>query len=105
MQYHSTRGLAPAVDSAEAVLTGLAPDGGLYMPMDLPEFDWQKCVSGDTLSMATQILSAFLPDIPEMEISSLLPPATPSALKTMVNSSAGNSSPLMVRVLFSLASK
>ena len=67
MQYHSTRGLAPAVDSAEAVLTGLAPDGGLYMPQVLPEFDWEKCVNGDTLSMATQILSAFLPDIPEME--------------------------------------
>ena len=67
MQYHSTRGLAPAVDSAAAVLNGLAPDGGLYMPVAIPEFDWRKCVRSDTLSMATQILSAFLPDIPEME--------------------------------------
>ena len=67
MQYHSTRGLAPKVDSAAAVLTGLAPDGGLYLPVGLPEFDWKECVRSDTLSMATQILSAFLPDIPEME--------------------------------------
>ena len=66
MQYHSTRGLAPRVDSAAAVLNGLAPDGGLYMPVDIPEFDWRKCVRSDTLSMAEQILSAFLPDIPEM---------------------------------------
>jgi threonine synthase len=66
MQYHSTRGLAPEVDSADAVLTGLAPDGGLYLPVELPAFDWQSCVRGDTLSMATKILSAFLPDIPEM---------------------------------------
>ena len=66
MQYHSTRGLAPEVDSADAVLTGLAPDGGLYLPVRLPEFDWQSCVRGDTLSMATRILSAFLPDIPDM---------------------------------------
>ena len=66
MQFISTRGLAPDVDSAAAVLTGLAPDGGLYLPVRLPDFDWQKCVRSDTLSMATQILSTFLPDIPEM---------------------------------------
>ena len=67
MQYHSTRGNAPAVDSAQAVLTGLASDGGLYLPEQIPVFDWKTCVSSDTFSMATQILSAFLPDIPNME--------------------------------------
>ena len=67
MQYHSTRGLAPSVDSADAVLLGLASDGGLYLPQSVPAFDWQKCVAKDTMGMATQILSTFLPDIPEME--------------------------------------
>ncbi len=67
MQYHSTRGASPAVDSAQAVLTGLAPDGGLYLPEQIPSFDWQKCVASDTMEMACQILSAFLPDIPNME--------------------------------------
>ncbi len=67
MQYHSTRGMAPSVDSAQAVLKGLAPDGGLYLPESIPSFDWKACVGSDTLSMATQILSAFLPDIPDME--------------------------------------
>lgn len=66
MQYHSTRSDTPCVDSAQAVLNGLAPDGGLYMPLALPEFDWKACLKGDTLSMATDILSALLPDIPEM---------------------------------------
>ena len=66
MQYHSTRGASPAVSSADAVLRGLAPDGGLYMPEAIPAFDWKACVASDTLGMATQILSAFLPDIPEM---------------------------------------
>ena len=41
MDYISTRGLSPAVDSAQAVLSGLAPDGGLYMPEAIPAFDWQ----------------------------------------------------------------
>ena len=66
MQYHSTRGFAPEVDSAQAVLNGLAPDGGLYLPCRLPAFDWEKCVRKDTLGMAEMILSAFLPDIPDM---------------------------------------
>jgi len=66
MQYHSTRGSAPCVDSADAVLLGLANDGGLYLPQQIPAFDWKACVASDTLSMAEQILSAFLPDIPEM---------------------------------------
>ena len=67
MQYHSTRGASPAVDSAQAVLTGLAPDGGLYLPEQIPAFDWQKCVASDTMEMAHQILSAFLPDISNMD--------------------------------------
>src|SRR5207249_8966594 len=32
MKYRSTAGKAPRVSLREAVLRGLAPDGGLYMP-------------------------------------------------------------------------
>ena len=67
MQYRSTRGQSPEVDSAQAVLTGLAPDGGLYLPLELPDFCWKTCVRCDTLDMAGMILSAFLPDIPQMD--------------------------------------
>lgn len=37
MKYISTRGQAPAAGFEEALLTGLAPDGGLYVPETLPE--------------------------------------------------------------------
>ncbi len=67
MQYFSTRGRAPAVTGAQAVLNGLAPDGGLYLPEKMPEFDWQDAVNADAMTIATKILSAFLPDIPNME--------------------------------------
>ena len=67
MYYHSTRSHQPCVDSAQAVLDGLAPDGGLYMPESLPEFDWKACLQGTSLQMSTAILSALLPDIPQME--------------------------------------
>ena len=66
MLYHSTRSEKLCVDSAQAVLEGLAADGGLYMPQTLPEFDWKKCLEGSSQDMATAILSALLPDIPEM---------------------------------------
>ena len=67
MLYHSTRSDSHSVDSAQAVLEGLAPDGGLYMPVALPAFDWKKCLEGSSMDMATQILSAMLPDIPNMD--------------------------------------
>ena len=67
MLYHSTRNASAFVDSAQAVLDGLAPDGGLYMPQALPSFDWQACLAGNTYHMATKILSSLLPDIPNME--------------------------------------
>ena len=66
MIYHSTRSHAHTADSAQAVLTGLAPDGGLYWPEKLPEFDVNACLAGDTFSMAERILSALLPEIPNM---------------------------------------
>ena len=67
MIYHSTRSVSLQADSAQAVLEGLAADGGLYVPASLPEFDWKKCLQGSAMDMATDILSALLPDIPEMD--------------------------------------
>ena len=66
MLYHSTRSDLSAVDSAQAVLEGLAPDGGLYMPESMPKFDWKACLQGSSMDMSTMILSALLPDIPNM---------------------------------------
>ena len=67
MQYHSTRSAQPSVDSAKAVLLGLAQDGGLYMPEKLPQVDVEACLSEDVYAMAIRLLSAFLPDISDMD--------------------------------------
>jgi len=67
MLYHSTRSCGSPVDSALAALQGLAPDGGLYMPEAIPAFDAAACLQGDVYAMATSLLAAFLPDIPNME--------------------------------------
>ena len=52
MLYHSTRNHLSAVDSAQAVLSGLAPDGGLYVPQKFPAFDASECLKKDTMGMA-----------------------------------------------------
>ena len=66
MLYHSTRSQNHTADSAEAVLAGLAPDGGLYVPAQLPMLDVNACLAGDTMEMAAAIIGAMLPDIPNM---------------------------------------
>jgi len=67
MQYHSTRSRAATVDSAQAVLSGLAPDGGLYVPEVIPQADVESCLRCGTPEAAARIISALLPDIPDMD--------------------------------------
>ena len=67
MNYHSTRSEQALVNSAQAVLCGLAPDGGLYVPETLPQIDIDACLREDTMAQAIRIIGAFLPDIPDME--------------------------------------
>jgi threonine synthase len=38
MQFVSTRGEAPVLGFSDAVLSGLASDGGLYLPATWPQF-------------------------------------------------------------------
>ena len=52
MRYISTRGTAPVLTFEEAMLTGLARDGGLYVPETWPKFSTKElapvCTSGAT---------------------------------------------------------
>ncbi|CAK8053791.1 threonine synthase [Eupransor demetentiae] len=70
MKYISTRGQSPAVDAAEAILNGLAPDGGLYVPNEWPEVALNLADLPDMTyqEVAKQIFAAFLPDFTESEI-------------------------------------
>ncbi len=67
MLYHSTRNKLHQADSAQAVLAGLAPDGGLFVPAKLPTIDVAACLKENTMDMATRIIGAMLPDIPDMK--------------------------------------
>ena len=66
MLYHSTRNRDYTASSAQAVLSGLAPDGGLFVPRKLPEIDVNKCLEQDIFGMAETIIGAMLPELPDM---------------------------------------
>ncbi len=63
MKYISTRGKAPALNFEDVVLTGLASDGGLYLPQTLPKFSSEEIASWAGLSyeeLAFNIISPFV---------------------------------------------
>lgn len=65
--YKSTRS-SVCVSPSQAVLQGIAPDGGLYVNPDMASlsFDWEKCLTLDSLGMAEMILNTLLPGYADM---------------------------------------
>ena len=58
MQFISTRGDTPALGFSDAVATGLAPDGGLFLPEELPQFTSEE-LRGFALLDYPQLCAAF----------------------------------------------
>ena len=76
MNYISTRGQAPALDFEQVLLTGLAADGGLYVPQHLPVFsreDIAAMAAMDYPELAQTIIAPFVGDcIPAADLRQLL---------------------------------
>lgn len=75
MRYLSTRGLAPSIGFSDAVATGLAPDGGLYLPESLPTFTAADLARFAPLSypeLCYEFLSRFATDIPADTLRALI---------------------------------
>lgn len=76
MKYISTRGQSPALNFEQVLLTGLAPDGGLYVPEELPKFSQQEIASWAGLSyteLAFNIIQPFVDDcIPADDLKAII---------------------------------
>ncbi len=76
MKYISTRGAAPALGFEDVVLTGLASDGGLYVPETLPQFSRAEIASWAGLSyreLAFKIISPFVAGaIPDADLKRII---------------------------------
>lgn len=71
MNYRSTRGGSPAVTGAQAIVSGIAPDGGLYLPESFPTLsrsEQEALANLDYAGRALEILSRFLPELPIGEL-------------------------------------
>ncbi|WDE95914.1 threonine synthase [Lentisphaera profundi] len=74
MKYKSTRGQTEELSFMDAILTGQAPDGGLFLPTELPDFS-DKLESWRGLSyteLAFEIMSVFANDIPENDLKEII---------------------------------
>ena len=76
MKYISTRGGVEPKSFEDVVLTGLAPDGGLFVPEQLPQFSQQEIASWAGLSyqdLALKIMTPFVADaMPETDLKQLI---------------------------------
>lgn len=71
MMYKSTRGYSAKYTFAEALLTGIAPDGGLFVPESFPHFDadkLNKMCKMDYCQLAVDIFSEYATDFTKGEI-------------------------------------
>ncbi|MFT9400426.1 threonine synthase [Acetobacter sp.] len=63
MRYISTRGKAPALSFSDVLLTGLAEDGGLYLPETWPSFskdEWKALRGLPYPELAARVLAPFV---------------------------------------------
>jgi threonine synthase len=68
MRYLSTRGQTPALGFSDAVATGLAPDGGLFLPEELPQLtgaDLEAFAKLEYPQLCAAFLRRFATDIDE----------------------------------------
>lgn len=70
LMYQSTRDAANKVSASQAILQGLAEDGGLFTPIQYPtvDLDFNSLKDASYQEVATVILSAFLDDFTPEEL-------------------------------------
>jgi threonine synthase len=75
VRFLSTRGQTPPLGFSDAVATGLAPDGGLFLPETLPRFssaDLARLAPLGYADLAVDFLGRFATDIPPAELRALV---------------------------------
>ena len=76
MEYISTRGGGEPKSFEDVILTGLAPDGGLYVPKSLPHYSHEEIASWAGLSyqqLALKVITPFVDGaIPESDLERLI---------------------------------
>lgn len=100
MKYRSTRDDRRQVSLSQAIRDGLAPDGGLYVPVRMPSTQARALTGPTTLrDVATPLLTPFFADDPlEQQVAEIA--ADAFVFTTPLNPVAGQTAPLSVLELF-----
>jgi len=71
LMYKSTRGSGEDITASEAIIKGIAEDGGLYIPVEIPKIHipLHEIMNFNYCKLANYILKEFLTDFSEDEIS------------------------------------
>ena len=74
MRYISTRGQVPPMEFQDAVMMGLADDGGLVIPQSIPDVrarleSWRRLPYAE---LACEVIGLFATDIPAGELRDLI---------------------------------
>ncbi len=74
MRYVSTRGGVSGLSFCEAVMMGLASDGGLLVPIEIPDVSesLREFQTLDYNDLAVRVMSCFIDDIPPADLESLV---------------------------------
>ena len=71
MNYISTRGYDRKYSAAEAIITGIAPDGGLFVPETIPQIsagEIEEMKNMQFFQISARVLSKYLTDFTEAEL-------------------------------------
>ena len=82
MKYISTRGESKELGFEEVLLKGLAPDGGLYVPLEWPSLDFNKLNNQFYWQDAADVLYPFFKDFINKEELNLLTKKAYSSFET-----------------------
>ena len=63
MMYHSTRNKSLVVSDAQAILQGLAPDGGLFVPEKIPTCPFRSWLGLSFAEVAERIFGIYFPSL------------------------------------------
>ena len=83
MKLFSTNGEAPTATLQDAIMSGQAPDGGLYLPEQLPQIDCTSHQDKSFQEIALSVASHFFTDIQSDRLSHIIQQAFPFAPKTI----------------------
>ena len=84
MKFRSTRGDKDELRAAQAIIRGIAPDRGLYVPEEIPAmpFDLNDMADASYQDVAKKVIGAFFTDYTEEEIADCVDGAYDSKFDT-----------------------